>query len=247
MKLVIIISGLVLLAPDRDNGRLHLFLPQMDMSHPNAEHHAPFLRYTSAKGLRNEPLAGWTLDLGTLARPGAAAALPAPIMRMDAFYRGVPREWVTGTPSRRVQGRLSLPWPDSFSVIKTAMWRLERGGAKTPVRLTNEVELEYDSLTLSGAGWKLASLRGAYSEKEILAMRPGGSTDTIRIFNVPPGEGTELKRGDEGVHFRGYVDVLRRRPIDWMRPRPFLYLDDVPRKIVGMSPYNCMLAAAPLY
>ncbi len=242
MKLVVIITGLVLLAPDRDHGRLHLFLPQMDMGHPKAERHAPYLEYTSALGARNEPLAGWTLDLGTLARPGSAIALPDQIISLDGMYADIPRDWVTGAPSRRVQGRVSLPWPERFKVRESARWHLTRGIPIRYVRLTNEVVLEYDSARAER--WVLASLPwGPGGTKALPAMQAEGETDTIRISNMPPDGGAPVGRRDEGVHFQGYVDILRRSAIDhvWWRPR--VYLADGP---FGISPYNCMLASAPI-
>lgn len=243
MKLVIVITGLVLLAPERDRSGMHLFFPEMDMSHPQAQHHTPYLEYAPAGQPRKVSLEGWTLDLGAVARPGTAATLPDTVVDLGRMFRGVPRDWVAGVPSRRVQGRVSLPWPDAFEVRGTANWRAVRGVSVKDVTLTNEVVLQYEFPNEPPGSWKMTSLPwGPGGETPIPSWGLPGSTDTIHISNLPAEEGPSLTLNDEGVHFQGYVDVLRRRLIDRLRPRPRVFLNETP----ALSPFNCMLASAPI-
>lgn len=247
MKLVVIITGLVLLAPDRD--RIHLFFPEMDMDHPKAELHTPSFNYTTTGGFKSVSLEGWTLNLGTVAEPGGAATLPAEIVDLGKrFTRGVPRDWVDDLPSRRVHGRVSLPWPDAFEVEEDAEWIMVRGLRSKRLNLTNKVVLRYDRPIAPPPNWELHSFPwgpgGPGGKMNIPAFRPSGSTDTMRIFHIPPDGGRGLKRWEEAVHFQGYVDLLRLRTIDHLQPRPRVYLNEDKGLFGALSPFNCMLASA---
>lgn len=244
MKLLVIITGLVLLVPDKDRGQLHLLFPMADLREPGMEHHLPHIRYRTGAGQESVLLEGWRLDLTSIAGAGEADDdLPEEVIPLgNVFARGVPRPWVSGSPSWEVVGHVTLPWPEEIESQGNASWLLVAGRSVGEVTLTNEVKLTYDNFPSQGGSWMLQSLpSGAGGSQNLTPWRPGTGEETIRISNVPDGGGEELLPGEEGVHFQAYVDLLRL-PGEHERQRPRVYLNEHG----AGSPFNCMIGWSPI-
>jgi hypothetical protein len=252
MKLIVIVTGLVLLGSDAPNQRLHLFLPG---TAGMAEPHEIFIRYPGAGGPILWRMENWALDLSSVARSGTARSPAGAVIDLEPHVRRIPRSWLLASPPpAHLSSRVTLPWPDSIVPGDRAYWRLRLGGASQRVWVTNRVRLVYTVATPDRPLWIRQRLRTNAWGSAVMPL-PSPTVDSLKIDirSVPRGGGTILSYGDEAAHFQGYFRAFGqgRWPRLFLDQRPRLDWKDPEWAPLGQpdiagSPFNCMIAWAPV-
>lgn len=246
MKLTIAVIGLILLVPDPQNGRLHLLMPSAEGV---AERHLTWIGDTNpvSSPIRMD---GWALDLSDIAPRGRWSANPPHVLALTPEVHGVPRSWLTGTTvPLRLQSRITLPLPDSMVAGSTVRWKHVIGNGTTiPVRLTNEVRLVYDSVAIGTTLRTRSQLRAGATGPGSIQL-PIDAAGHLEIRQVPVGRPGPVPPGDFADHFWAYHRLFGRT--GWFPALEAVEEGDSTAHAyflarMGTSPWNCMLAWAPV-
>lgn len=243
MKLIVVVTGLVLMVPDSSSGRLHLLFPE------DHHGHTALVAYRGIDGpVRNE-LRGFTMDLSHLdTGSGSGAPLVSQVFNFGAWPTiGADPAWLKANHLPGfMRSRITLPLPRRITPVADVPWRVAetredgRPGRQDTVWLTHQVVLEYSLQDPGNATLTLQPAQGSHHPETPLA-RPytGGESVVLMISNLPTEPNRPLPTR-EATHFQAYARLFRNQP-GWLR------LFSVPEDgIVAGSPYNCMLAWAPI-